>query len=261
LDNLKRSLMTRLKSKDCDKSFYCKVKELPLKTLSLIVLLSLSIYSAHAQLGGATSYLSDFNGTPITASKANEEVKGSPYLNDLWASGQIFTEDNKKLDVERMRFNILLNRVEYDVNGRVYELVSPCHVFMIYLPTDDASVRMHMFRKGFPPIDKQNSKTYYEVVYNGKVKLLRLYQIRVTEHAEPLSLTSIRRYGKVSSLYVYHPEKNITIKAPKRITEMASLFDDKREEMEKFVQENEMKKSISEENLLRLCQYYNSLLK
>lgn len=215
--------------------------------------------SSLAQLGGATSYLSDFNGAPITASKAAADIKGSPYLNEVWASGQVFTAQNKKFDVEKMRFNILLNRLEYEANGSTYELLLPCQLFMINLPTDEGTFSMRSFRNGFPAVDDQNTKTYYELVYNGEVKLLRLHKIRVTEHAEPLSLVSIKRYAKVSSLYLYHPEKNITVKASKKKTDVLAFFDDKREAIEKFMLDNDMKKSISEGSLMRLCQYYDNL--
>ena len=214
--------------------------------------------AAFAQLTSPTSYLTDSNGFIVKPGKAGEEVRGSIYWNDVWCSGQVTTQQGKQFDVARMRFNILMNRVEYELGGSTYEVNVPCQAFTLYTAGDDGTVKTTNFRNNFPPTEKQTIRSFYEVVYDGRAKILRHHKLRITEHPEPLSLVSIKRFGKVSALYLYHPVKQSVIRMNMRKSEVLAVFDDKKDILARFMSAQKIKKVLKESDLLAVCEYYDN---
>jgi hypothetical protein len=216
--------------------------------------------SSFAQMFGGSSYLSDHNGSVLKPNKNNDGVQGNPYLTEDWCKGQIENRTGIKLDVEKLRFNIVQNRVEYEFNKQVYELSIPCIRFIIQLPSENGRVSPHLFQSNFPAVDDQNGTTFYEVVYNGKCKLLKLHKVIMSEYAEPLSINRIKRMRKVSSLYIFNPTKNKLIKFNKRTEELESIFDDKKVEMNEFIKSQKIRKKLTDTDIEKICSFYDGLI-
>jgi hypothetical protein len=213
-----------------------------------------------AQMFGGSSYLSDHNGSVLKPNKNTDGVQGNPYLTEDWCKGQIENRTGIKLDVEKLRFNIVQNRVEYEFNKQVYELSIPCIRFIIQLPSEDGRVGPHLFQSGFPAVDEQNGMTFYEVVYNGKCKLLKLHKVILSEYAEPLSVNRIKRMRKISVWYVFNPAKNKVIKFNKRTEDLGSIFDDKKVEMNEFIKRQKIRKKPTDTELEKICGFYDSII-
>jgi hypothetical protein len=214
--------------------------------------------SAFSQIYTASSYLTDFNGTLIKPGKANNDVMGTTFLNELWSRGKVVNLQGKEFEVEKMRFNIAQNRIEYEVNGQAYELTIPYRAFSISESTDDGSMIDRNFKNNFPSVETQSEKTFYEIVYDGDAKLLRHYKIRVNEYAEYGSMVRTKRFTKVSSLYIYHPNKKTLTKISKKKQDLLEVFDDKKEAVEQFMRDSKIKKNISESEVVTLCKFYDS---
>lgn len=214
-------------------------------------------YSSYGQIYAPTSYLTDSNGAILKQSKVNDDVQGSQYLNDVWATGQVITPQGKVLDVEKMKFNLIMNRIEFETGGRVFELTIPCQTFKINLPSDNGSIVSHTFKSNFPKIDLQNERSFYEVLYDGESKLLKLHKIRVSDYAEPGSMTRTKHFTKVSILYIYHPQKKILTPVSNKRAELLSIFSDQKESIEKFLIDNKIKKKPSDGALMLVCQFYD----
>ena len=227
------------------------------KTLFLLVLLFSASHGGFSQMNSQSSYLSDFSGSIIKANKANEDAQGSMYLNDVWCPGQIVNMSGKQFDIARMRFNVLLNRVEYEMSGNVYELTIPYKEFSIYLPAEDGTFKVKHFKNNFPASEQQTPKSFYEIVYDGQVKVLRHHKIRISEHAEPLSLVRVKRFNKSSSLYIYHPQKNTVTRISKRKADLLGVLDDKKGAVEEFMKSAKIKKNISEGDVVKVCLFYD----
>ncbi len=229
-----------------------------MKILATLVIACFSIGNVSAQMGGPTSYLSDFNGSIIKPGKSNNDVTGTPYLNEVWRSGTVITTQGKRFEVEKMRFNIAQNRVEYEHNANAYELTIPYQSFSINEVADDGSLIERTFQNNFPAVETQNEKTFYEVVYNGDTKLLRHYKIRVNEYAEPGSMIRTKRFTKVPSFYIYQPGKKELTKISKKKQDLLTVFDDKKELVEQFMRENKIRKNASESDIVMVCKFYDS---
>jgi hypothetical protein len=211
----------------------------------------------HGQIYSASSYLSDFNGNII---KANPypDAKGSPYLIDEWCKGEIVNSDGKHFEIEKMKYNVLLNRVEYDLKGVTYEPNIVYQAFTFQQPVGDGTFVTRTFRNGLPVVDRNDARKFYEVLYQGGASILKSHAIIMSEYAEPLSIARTVRLRLVSDLYLRKPSDNNLQKVPKKKKDVISLFADKEKEISEFLSNNKLK-SISEANLISLCKYYDDL--
>ena len=212
-----------------------------------------------SQIYSANSYLTDQSGSMIRLNKNLDGVQGSPFLLEEWSKGEIFNPEGKVFRVERMRFNIAQNRIEYESGSQIYELVVPYSKFIINQANGDGTYIPRTFLLGFPSIDSQNAKTFYEVLYNGETKFLRHFKIIVNEYAEPLSVTRIKRFRQITALYVYQHQQNAILKISKGRPELVSLFVDKADLIQKYMDENHFKKKMNENDIIKVCTYYDSL--
>jgi hypothetical protein len=217
-----------------------------------------TIKSSFSQIYSANSYLTDFNGSMIKAG-TNSGAMGSPFLLDEWCKGEITNAEGKRFEIERMKFNILQNRIEYEVKGNIYEPALIHQSFKIFQPVGDGTFITRSFQAGFPPMDGKDARTFYEVVYQGNSMMLKLHKIVVSEHAEPLSINRVLRFRQVSYLYFYRPDNQVLKVVSKKRDELPYLFEDKSKEMAEFIRQSEIKKNVSEVNLILLCKHYDSL--
>ncbi|MFM7431488.1 MAG: hypothetical protein ACKO1F_16545 [Flammeovirgaceae bacterium] len=229
-----------------------------MKNLVLICILLMNTCS-FAQIYSANSYLTDFNGTMVKPSNDNR-VMGTPYLVDEWCKGQITNTDGKQFELEKMKFNVFQNRIEYEIKGNVYEPAIPYRSFKISQPNGDGTFQTRSFTAGFSPIDGNDTRTFYEVIYNGNAKLLKLIKVVTSEYAEPLSINRVLRFRQVFSLYFFHPEKRELIKVGTKRDEIIPLFIGKEQEMREFIKKEKTKRNVNEADLVILCKYYDDLL-
>jgi len=225
-------------------------------SFSLILSAFVSI-SSFAQIYNSSSYLSDYNGSILKPNKSFEGVQGSPYLSEDWCKGQVINTQDKQFEVAKIRYNILQNRIEYELNGSIFEPTIACKEFVLYENPGDGSQVIRRFRTHFPATETQRENMFYEVLYDGKAKLLRYYTIRINEYAEPMTTTKIKRFTKVSSLFIYHPTKHTVVKISKAKEDLLAVFDDKKENIEQFMSDNKIRKNANEEAIIKVCQFYD----
>jgi hypothetical protein len=212
-----------------------------------------------SQIYSANSYLTDQSGSMIRPNRNLDGVQGTPFLLEEWCKGEIFNLDGKVFIVERMRFNIAQNRIEYESGKQIYELVVPYNKFILNQSNGDGTFKARIFHSNFPAIDSQNTKTFYEVLYSGQSSFLRHFKVIVNEYAEPLSVTRVKRFRQISALYAYHPQNNRMVKISKGRPELMSLFADKAEVVQKFMDENHFKKKMNESDIIKTCTFYDGL--
>jgi hypothetical protein len=204
-------------------------------------------------------FMTDSQGNIIKSGAGNNMPEGTPYLTEEWRKGHVIITGVRGFDLQRVRFNIVQNRLEYEYRGNTYEPMVSYRQFSINDMGDDGNVIIRNFKADFPAIDAQNQDTFYEVLYDGKVKLLRHYFVRINDYAEPLTMTKIKRFTKVVSLYIYDPQKQTFIKIPKKREALLSVFESKKEAITKFMKDAKIWKIIDENTFARVCAYYDSI--
>jgi hypothetical protein len=114
-----------------------------------------------------------------------------------------------------------------------------------------------MFKTGFPVVDGLTENTYYEVLSEGKLTLLKAYKVAYTDRTTIQSSVPIRRYDTKEVFYVYD-KKNGMRKISKTKDSVLETVQDKSKEMLDYIQTH--KPSFkSDLDLAGLFDYYNKL--
>ena len=184
------------------------------------------------------------------------DVKGSPYLNDAWQNGSILIEKVHKIEIKKIKFNCFQNQLEYEEDGKVYTPLKRYTEFIINDLDENNNSKKRIFRNEF--ISDQEFKTYFEVLFDGETKLLQKYAVRIEEYAEPLSLNKIKRFNKIPQLYIYKSKNQSLIKIKKDKKTILNAFDNKSEQIAKYISSNDLIMK-NEEDIVKICAYYDTL--
>jgi hypothetical protein len=207
----------------------------------LAVLLALSV-SASAQESG----LPDKN--------QYAGVKGHPFLQDEWLNGFIKFSNGRKMDQFRLKFDIASNQLLLQFQGSAFAAESKVVEFTMYTKNKKSEDSL-LFRKGFPAADGNTAETFYQVVGDGKIKLLRYVRKVISEEKKLVTATN-RSFEREEAYYLLKDGSMAKISDDRYA--MLSLLPDKSEELKKFIVEQDLKMR-SENDYLKVVKKYNEL--
>ena len=135
-------------------------------------------------------------------------IKGSSFYNEEWNKGYILLQDKRIAKNISLSFNIYDNQIFYLMDSQVLVLDAavPVAEFGIYVRKED-SAEITIFRCGYPPINNNNSKTFYQVVSNNKIALLKHYNKSIVEKKNPADVPS-KEFVDSETWYVYNTVEN-----------------------------------------------------
>jgi hypothetical protein len=124
----------------------------------------------------------DLNDELNRMGKSVYESEGSPYLNEEWINGKIYTQSGSKTTQMMMRYNAYDGYLEVQYNNGVLAL-DPTTIKGFSFTQEG---QQHLFMNGYSSsqhdIQKQD---FFEVLYNGNMKLLKRHYITRVEATEP----------------------------------------------------------------------------
>lgn len=178
---------------------------------------------------------------------ALQEVEGSPFMTSDYKTGAVVISDTKEVTGVPVKFNIMNNAVMVQKDGQDLKLENFKQVSYDVIASDGAS-RKVILRTGYPDVEKNSSKTVYQVISMGpKLHLLKLLTQKV-EDAPTLGEYSRREIVTTEQYFVYVPggeikkiklsKKEVTAAVPSlsaRIEEIAGAKDLKLKNESDFV--------------------------
>ena len=130
--------------------------------LLLLLFVSLQGYTQGLSNAGGQVFLQDSNGKLLTSNNYTD-IDGNPYFPKEWVEGTVGLKDGKIIAYNALRLNTISGNLEFKFTDKAYDVINPMNEF---------TLETLKFRKGFEPIEKQNAETFYQVLYDGKQKLL-----------------------------------------------------------------------------------------
>lgn len=202
--------------------------------------LILATIAAHAQ----GMFIQDINGRPIFEN-GYTEIEGSPYLKDEWARGTVKAKHNgKTYELAKMRYDTYKDELEYEENQKSYRFSSEITEFS----TTDG-----VFRNNFPAYESLSGRSFYQVLSDGKVKLLKRTVTKIQTEKLYSSATVTKRFAKEEFLYLFKDGAIIRLKKDKKA--LLEALSDKQADLEAFIKEQKIKFS-KEEDFLRVIERY-----
>jgi hypothetical protein len=181
------------------------------------------------------------------------DIKGSPYLNDEFVNGSIFTIQMIKYPDIPLRFNIYNDDLEFKTpTGEVMALSTPeilekaefGNFVMVYSPY----TQTNKIKKGFFVVLEQGKASLY-----SKPGILFQEPTEAGPYKEPEPAKFVR---KTDEYYLRIGTEQAVLISNKK--ELIGSFPDNQDKIESFINKNKIKTN-KPESLKELVKYYNSI--
>ncbi|MBC5993859.1 hypothetical protein [Pontibacter cellulosilyticus] len=219
------------------------------------------LFSAVLVLVATTSATAQFaivdnTGQPFLT-KNYTDVQGSAYLYDSWKKGSVTTARDITYDGIELMYDQVEDQLIFKGSGGVAKTFNqPIKAFTLKASKDNAILKEQVFLSGFMPIDGAKPATFYEVLADGEVQLLRRSAKRIFEELPYGSATKVKAF-KIDSFYYISKEGKLTkIKNDKK--SVLQALSDKKTALESYIKTNKLDLKKDEE-LAKLITYYNTL--
>lgn len=108
------------------------------------------------------------------------ELKGSPYLNESWTIGRILLKDDTVGAEFWMRYNVFGNEMQFINQQDTFAISNPLKLNAVYL-------NGHRFEYLPFKFNKNDNLAYFEVLQEGKVRLLVRHSSRLESGMDPVT--------------------------------------------------------------------------
>lgn len=217
--------------------------------------------AANAQIFGADydlrragellNHIKKYSGT-MSEIMALEDIDGSPYLNDEFVEGTVFTTFKTKFADIPLRYNIYIDQIEFESDKEIQIFASPETVELIefdekqfeYVPYSVSNKT----KRGFFIVEERGSATLY-----AKPKVTFQEAKKPAAYQDAVPAQFIKRPDE---FYIKAGENPAMLISSKK--DLESVFPDYQKEVSEFIKKKKIKpKSL--ESLKELVIYYNSL--
>lgn len=214
-----------------------------------------AVYSQGSSNYSLNSMLTDLKGEPLLAGN-DVSVDGSPFYSSNWNRGSITLASGKKFVNVMVKVNLHSDRVHYLIEDTNTERVASISTIKEVEFVDNETNRLVRFRCGYPVAAKNDVKTFYKVLAEGKATLLKQDKRILIEEKPFNSATITRRFDIDRDFFVFINDSMVPLKRTK--SGLAEIFSDHQAEVEKYIAENKIRLK-EDDDLAKVVSYYNSL--
>jgi hypothetical protein len=194
------------------------------------------------------------NGVISSPVKFVRIVSGTPFFAENWMKGTLVLEGGKAYANLWLRLDLLDNEINYkDANGQEMTATSPVQYISLI---DSATGAKYDFVQGaqLGIGDKLLSKTFFQVLVNDKVSLLRHINKKIQENLTYGSATQEESIVTINAYYIRMKGNLSRFKWD----DWQVLFKDKKDQLSAFIKDNHLK-GRTEADFIKLVRYYISL--
>lgn len=180
-------------------------------------------------------------------------IEGSPYLNDEFVTGTIFTYQNIEYQGIPLRYNAYSRQLEFKTpDGQVLALSAPEIVERAEL--GETILSYIPYRTG-----KRVDKSFFILLHTGKVSLYARPEVEFIEAKEAAAYKDPEppKFEKRPDSYYLRIAQDAAVKIENK-KQLIGFLPDHHEHIEAFIKKNKIKTS-KKEKLIELIDYYNSL--
>lgn len=195
------------------------------------------------------------NGVAITGPSITKII-GSPYIYSEWVKSIVKMEDGTVYKDLKLNYNQLDDRPIFIADNKALQyFAKPVKEFTLYNVTNQ-NQEVKTFRKGFPKLDDATTSSFYEVLSEGKVNLIKHTSKKIVEERGAGSINVSKQIKETSKYYLGKGEQYTKIKKNKK--SVLDILKDKGEMLNTYISTNSL--NLSEDaDLVKVCNYYNTL--
>ena len=229
-----------------------------MKTIVLVSLLVIYL-DGNCQVRSSHSLndkLTDLKGEPLLAGNAIYE-DGSPFYSTDFQRGTLTLNNGKKYADILVKLNLLNDKIHYQLQDGKTERVTSAEVVRDVSFIDTEQKDTVHFRSGYPAISKNDLKTFYQVLADGKMQLLKQMKRIFIEEKNFNSATITRRFDTEKGYYIYTSGQIKKLKRTKSgVLEL--IAGEKKIKVEQFILDNRLMVKV-DSDFAKIISYCNSL--
>lgn len=215
------------------------------------------IVPATFKVSAQVKFLNDVQGKPYME-QSYTMVEGSAYLIPNWAEGKVDFVNGKSATLQ-IKYDLIKDELLFHgkSDSAAFAFVDQVKGFSFTSSViEESNILMPVFSSGYPAVDDQTPASFYQVIADGKVKLLKHYKKTIRTEKAFNSATSIRSFV-LSGIYYVFIDNQITRIKPGQKTILAALSDNA-DQLKRYMQSNKIDYK-NDAALAKLFSYYNSL--
>lgn len=221
-----------------------------IKCIVVLFVLSLTTQSAFSQLNNKVAV--DRGGSTLRVkSGTDQNVIGSPYLDDNWARGSVKFVNAKPAENVELKLDLLENiLVLKGADGSENVFSEKISEFTLNILGKE-----RLFKSGF--LDSKNNPipSFFEVLYHGKTKFLSKEGKAVIESKAYNTNIITKKIEETTEYYISKANNGVVLI---RLNEKFILTYLANPSLVKYVKDNQLNLK-SKEDVIKLLQYYDSL--
>ena len=189
----------------------------------------------------------------IRITKAEEDITGERYLFDNWQSGIVKFANNANPSKYNIKYDIYTDEVVVKAEDNSEMTFSdPISAFRIIF--EDGKEKL--FRANYDGAIGNTSKSFYEVLYDGKTQLLKKYKKIILESRVYNSGVVGKKFVDDHNYYLAKDGKTILVK--NNINAIADALPEKASALKDYVKQNKLNIK-NDKDFIKLIAYYNTL--
>ncbi|WP_410222501.1 hypothetical protein [Pedobacter sp.] len=163
-----------------------------------IILLALILFFKINSYGQV--FINNIAGDKIRNTDNYEGILESPYFLDQWVNGEVIFESGNKAKIDYLKYDMMADQLIFTNEKKEAEL-------NFKEPVKAFSLRGLFFQNNFPSYGNYTSKTYYQIIANGKLTLLKKIDVSIGERTRANMPTE--KYFKRIPLYFIFKNNSI----------------------------------------------------
>jgi len=184
---------------------------------------------------------------------SEKDIKGSPYLNDEFETGTIFTIQRLKYEDIPLRYNIYNDELEFKTpDGEVQAMAAPDIVEKAVFGATQLVYITY-------PVSNKIKKGFFIVILEGKASLYAKPGVTFKEPTEPAAYKEAEPaifLKKTDEYFIRIGNEQAVLINNKK--DLIAVFPDNQDKIESFINKNKIKTN-KPESLKEVVRFYNSL--
>lgn len=225
-----------------------------MKKLFLLTSLFATVFTVIAQIANIPGA-----GNEVIRLKKYADVEGSPYLYTEWKSGTITDNTGKVYPNVLLKYDAYKDVLEINQEGTVMQLNTDRYPEFAITFADGSSNKVvkQKFSSGLTQIPGYSSKTYFEIVGDGSLTVLKKYDIKFIEDVVNNygTAATVKRFQRGEKYFVVVNEVATEFKLNNK--SFLSACGEKKAEMENILTQRKIKIK-NEADLISVLHYYEN---
>ncbi|MBD1391888.1 hypothetical protein [Mucilaginibacter glaciei] len=206
-------------------------------------------------IGAQAQTAENVTGYPVLT-KSYIDVEGSPYLAKDYNKGTVKVANGNTYKDVLIKYNQVDDVLYFPgKDDEVLSFADPVTEFTINYLKGGNSIAGH-YRNGYPAIDKNTVKSYYEVLTDGTAQLLKRTSKYIVKNKLYNSATETQTVNEENGFYIFAGGKMTLIKKDKKF--VLPALGNKQNELEGYLKAEGLNLK-NDKDLVKLVVYYNSL--